>query len=90
VNPYRAAGFSLSAYRRTQGGPQHCFSSTLFSRGKRVRVCSISRSPDFSTVTTEGEVSEAQWLLKPVRDSEVDRCAGRQCVHTSGLRPLYP
>ena len=46
-------------------------------------VCSIGRSPDFSTVTTEGEVREAQRLLKPVRDSEVDRCAGQQCVYTS-------
>ncbi|XP_071062518.1 uncharacterized protein [Pseudochaenichthys georgianus] len=52
-----------------RGALSTIFFEHTFSRGKRVRVCSIGRSPDFSTVTTEGEVSEAQWLLKPVRDS---------------------
>ena len=89
MNPYRAADFPCLPMGRRTGVLSTIFEHT-FLRGKRVRVCSIGRSPDFSTVTTEGEVSEAQWLLKPVRDSEVDRCAGRQCVHTSGLRPLYP
>jgi len=38
------------------------------TRGKRVRVCPASRSLFLSTVTTEGEVREAQRLLnrKPV------------------------
>jgi len=55
---------------------------------KRVRVCSVSRSPDFSTVTTEGEVSEAQRLLtrKPVRDSEMEQC----CCWTTARVYIQP
>jgi len=74
-----------AAYGRT-GGALSTFFRAHFSRGKRVRVCSVSRSPDFSTVTTEVEVSEVQRLLtrKPVRGSEMERCCWTTaCVYMS-------
>ncbi|XP_010793808.1 glycerol-3-phosphate dehydrogenase 1-like protein [Notothenia coriiceps] len=67
VNPYRAADF-LCLPIDGRGEPSALFFGHTFLRGKRDRVCSVSRSPDLSRVTTEGEVSEAQRLLKPVRD----------------------
>jgi len=56
-------------------------------------VCSVSRSPDFSAVTTEGEVSEAQRLLtrKLVRDSEMEQCCCGTTVRVYiGAPPTVP
>jgi len=76
-------GFSPSAYGQREGALSTVFRAH-FLRGKLIRVRSVSRGPDFSTVTTGVKDQKS-------RSGTVgwNGIVGRQCAYTWGL-PLYP
>ena len=75
VSPY-GAGDSLRLPMGGRGGALSTVFRAHFSQSKHVGVCSVSRGPDFSTVTTEVKEGAVQRLLtrKPVRGSGMERC----------------